>query len=1775
MGKISAVFLFFAFFSIVFLVALGGCIQPPVCDDGSCVVGIEDNPNSPLYCQADCGPLPGNLEVEIISSFMGSDPLEGAEVKAGIAGGSTEETRWTNSDGIALFESLPAGAYNITASKNGYLPADANVEVIAGQKTSVRIKLPFHPVIPGYNCGDGNCTYPEDENNCLADCRAEECGNNICEIGETEESCPADCAGLDLQVSIQTEKDVFLKGETILLTDPPELGLSQDSFEPGFELVQGMEETGYQNYSPNPVSKRLMKSRQPDYNAFIRESEVQTKGYIVKLKLPPLLQKFNELESKVKKGLISAGVSAAQYNSYKTQLASAQQAAITSFKSILGQVKVMQKFTKVLNAVSLDISEKEAEKLLQSPFVEKIYPNRTVKVLLNDSVPQINADKLWQLTDASGNNITGKGATIAIIDTGIDYRHPWLGSCFVENVENTETCFPEKKQRIPGTYSVYGEAYNACVDTDGGKNICHQGIAYYEPLEYFTIGEETAPIFVLVSVNEQDYCQRDVFTGKYYLYEQYCADGIGIQETEKISCPNGCKGNMCVTANNINNGSCGKVIGGYDFVNNDNDPMDDHGHGTHVAGIAAGNGELKGVAPDAKLFAYKVLAEDGYGQDDWIIAAIERAVDPNQDGNIADHVDVVNMSIGGFGYPDDPLSQSVDNAVDAGVIVVVAAGNNGWYFGIDSPGAARKAITVGATCKKTDVGGLCMGDIGPFSSLGPTFLGTLKPDVLAPGTSICSAQHDALDELGFQYGKTQLHCIEDTSVTEMGTSMASPHVAGAAALLLQAHPDWKPAEVKAALMQTAKHTTIPRYVGKQYAFNELDLSIGEEVCLKFELEIESNVWGDAELSILGPKPMEPYPEIKGNIRAGRDNPGEIIQTKTLNGFPISYGGFENLYFDYVFDTLPAGGYWFCMETLPWLNDINRPRLLFDFEDNYTEKYLKDGQWEQLDGKDLMMYTIFLGKSNVFEEGSGEIDLLEATNTPFMVTPSPIDLTANSKASSYSKNFSLMVKNIKSAAAGFSVSAEIDSSIPLDKFFAEPSAPTGIGVSISPTNVSFGETQFTLNIFTQNGAPFDNNRVYYGLIKFYSPADKKTLHLPFSFTIDYSAPTIISQIPFIEINEDLGKYEVGIRVITNEISDVRMYYRLLGSTTFNETAFKPCDLRYRESTQSLYCLYQKELDWTPGVYEFFLTATNDFGGSTTENNDGKLFRLSVPAGINGSINSTGYNLTTTVPGVMILKDSAGNYLDFDRDGKKELLSSRGGITFNVLENDGYTFRSSAVTTDYTGGGISPYGIADTDKDNRQELIFLDGCGIRTGSSGECHARWGIVEQTTSVSLNFKQIFKSDYAPSGVKITDADNDGKKEIMVIVKSSVAGEYRLLFYEAIADNNFAIVNQLNALNFLAEADLDKDGKKEIIVRQRDDTGIYVRFYEASGDNNFEAVAQLPYYQTPFGIAVADIDGDNQNELVLIDRASRISIFKSTGDNRFEESYNDRLIKEPAYVETASLGDLDGDGKKEIILGWWNESYGAWWNGYYGSKLKLINTLFWWNEKKLTPTNSIITHYLMDLDGSDRYIGYEYYNSMPIVSASNLTGNLNDEIIIGSSGELLVSAGGLLEGYKSSKAYIFSTLTASNGAEPIYQIDCPVEGNTRSNVSTFDHYNTKYAKLILSTIRGRMTADNWNSMIFSFPIPEKSQISNNSSKAVQGKLAMKVQFWDGGAWVDEKVVVNNDPISIEANSVFALDKEWAAKGAYLANKSGRFRVFVSFEFASQTIEDFYEFTVA
>ena len=255
-----------------------------------------------------------------------------------------------------------------------------------------------------------------------------------------------------------------------------------------------------------------------------------------------------------------------------------------------------------LNGYRASVQRDSLAKLRSIPGVKSVTPIRHHTLANVDSVPWVQAPELWE---SLGD---GKGITIAVIDTGIDYLHANFGG----------------------------------------------------------------------AGNTDDYANNDFAT------------------LEPGTFP---------TA---------KVIGGWDFAGPtynsreddeplpDPDPLDGHGHGSHVSGTAAGLGVEgrigPGVAKGASLLALKVFS-DGGGSTDLTVDAIERALDPNGDGSMDDHVDVINMSLGArFGLPTDPSAVASSHAVRAGVIVVASGGNNGSLpYVTGSPGVSPDVITVAAS----------------------------------------------------------------------------------------------------------------------------------------------------------------------------------------------------------------------------------------------------------------------------------------------------------------------------------------------------------------------------------------------------------------------------------------------------------------------------------------------------------------------------------------------------------------------------------------------------------------------------------------------------------------------------------------------------------------------------------------------------------------------------------------------------------------------------------------------------------------------------------------------------------------------------------------------------------------------------------------------------------------------------------------------------------------------------------------------------------------------
>ena len=461
--------------------------------------------------------------------------------------------------------------------------------------------------------------------------------------------------------------------------------------------------------------------------------------------------------------------------------------AIETVKATFPTSKVRKTYERVLNGFSIELLESEVDMLRELKEIKRVDKVVNYTANLDSSVPFIGGGEMRSILDAEGERVTGKGVKVAVIDTGIDYTHPDLARNYK---------------------------------------------------------------------------------------------------------------------------------GGYDVIDYDDDPMETLAkqglptlHGTHVAGIIGANGQLKGVAPEVDLYAYRALGPGGQGTTEQVIEAIEKAVE--------DGVDVINLSLGNsVNGPDWPTSLALDQAVDQGIVAVTSNGNSGpnmWTVG--SPGTSTKAISVGASApplqtpyitltgldkeislypiggalpwtlkrdfevvdagygmkeefEQLDVNGkvvIIKRGLIPFSekannakevgakavliynNLSGAFVGAIELGVKLPVVSISKEDGDWLvsqiKEQKDPYVRTIYRHEEDfiapfssrgpvTNTWEVkpdlvapgisidstvpkgylglnGTSMSSPHVAGAAALIKQVHPDWSPEQVKAVLMNTTKKLTKP------------------------------------------------------------------------------------------------------------------------------------------------------------------------------------------------------------------------------------------------------------------------------------------------------------------------------------------------------------------------------------------------------------------------------------------------------------------------------------------------------------------------------------------------------------------------------------------------------------------------------------------------------------------------------------------------------------------------------------------------------------------------------------------------------------------------------------------------------------------------------------------------------------------------------------------------------------------------------------------------------
>ncbi len=478
-----------------------------------------------------------------------------------------------------------------------------------------------------------------------------------------------------------------------------------------------------------------------------------------------------------------------------------------------------------INAVTADLPESVIAELEKDPNVLGVERSIPVHTLLQESVPLVNADEVWN-TLIEGTNITGKGTSVCIIDTGVDYTHNDLGNCTIKNrtlVGQTESYSLESLHPYPDNTETTWQ-----ITMPGYSNIS---------VHFSSINVE--PHYDYVYILDADNNTIKNYTGEHSdvwsptvsgdtIYVKLSADpyinAYGFQLDEAIN------GSVNET---YNWSSCSKVLGGIDVINEDLDPFDDNGHGTHVAGIVAANGNLIGVAPDASIVSVKVFPSQGAGSSADVIIAIDWCTNHAKEYNIS----AISMSLSGglsttfcdASYP--ATAAAINSAIAKNISVVVATGNLGWTDKIGCPACIQNATRVGSTDDGS--GGTTADQISNFTNRAPAFYDIL----LAPGRWIYSST------------------LGNTYETWHGTSMATPHVSGAIALLSQAHDliYGRPAEPKthlATLIETGKKIyDVPTTTN----FSRIDIYAALNTYFSEEIEITSaynSITGDNSSEIV-------------------------------------------------------------------------------------------------------------------------------------------------------------------------------------------------------------------------------------------------------------------------------------------------------------------------------------------------------------------------------------------------------------------------------------------------------------------------------------------------------------------------------------------------------------------------------------------------------------------------------------------------------------------------------------------------------------------------------------------------------------------------------------------------------------------------------------------------------------------------------------------------------------------------------------------------------------
>jgi subtilisin family serine protease len=428
---------------------------------------------------------------------------------------------------------------------------------------------------------------------------------------------------------------------------------------------------------------------------------------------------------------------------------------------------------------SATLDKKEIKRLIESGY--EVYRDIPVKAFLQDSVEIVNASSTWNLKE-SGVNLTGEGETICIIDTGVNYTHTDLGGCNIEYLtfqgdisSNILQSAHDYSNNYDNTWTIQKEGYSMI-------GIHFVNISTEDSFDFVGIYDGNDNIVAIYSGQKNDFWTPSVIgdTIKVRLWSDDLVTDYGFYINEVIN------GTTNLT---FNWSSCNKVIGGWDTYNYDPNPYDDQGHGTHVSGIVSANGDIKGIAPDADIVIVKALNEDGEGTLGNTVAALEWCINNSEKYNIS----AISMSLGaacynGSGYwtgfcfenycdndNDETYgfstiySDLINSAVGKNISVVVATGNENNVSSISFPSCIENVTRVASSTKSDTV--------SSFSNRN-SIVNLIATGGSSGGDGSCTA-------LSSDPNRICSTSYRGNYVSKSGTSMATPMVSGAIAIINQ------------------------------------------------------------------------------------------------------------------------------------------------------------------------------------------------------------------------------------------------------------------------------------------------------------------------------------------------------------------------------------------------------------------------------------------------------------------------------------------------------------------------------------------------------------------------------------------------------------------------------------------------------------------------------------------------------------------------------------------------------------------------------------------------------------------------------------------------------------------------------------------------------------------------------------------------------------------------------------------------------------------------------